>query len=58
MVSALLRLLSRWRLAAALLASAGVLCATPASAGAPGSCTGKFVNPAHAHSLSNRLAPQ
>ena len=45
MIGALLRLVLRWRLAAALLASAGVLGASPAFAGAPGSCTGKFVNP-------------
>ena len=45
MMGTLLALFHRLRLAAAFLAAVGVLCATPAWAGTPGSCTGKFVNP-------------
>ena len=44
MMRRILVLLLRWRLVAGFLASAGVI-TSPASAGVPGSCTGKFVNP-------------
>lgn len=45
MIASLSKVLRGGALAMAVLGGLGLLTATPAAAGAPGSCTGKFVNP-------------